>query len=734
MARQNIGDLRVSIGADTKDLARGIGRAKAMMGGLARVAKTAGIAAGAAFTAASAGMVMMSREGLKFVDAQAKMARSVDGSIDGLRALQLAGSDAGASVDIVNKALQMMGKRLAEADQSGTGTAVDALEMLGLNARELIEMDVDQRITEIADRVNALGLSAQDAAQVMRDFGVRNNEVALLLLQGSDAIRKARQEVELFGVSMDQDAAAGVERANDAMSRISLVFEGMRNQLAVGIAPALERAAQGFQGMMSAGGPLQQAVETLVGSFTDLVQVILDPAFIESAALFGSTIAGAVTKLAGFVVTLANNAEIAGVAMVGLGTAMAFFSGPIGLAIAAVSGGIFLLSTRLGDTETAADDAAEAEGRLTAALDILDTSNADAVASGQRLIESHITQARAAVEAAKAEIALARAKEKAGNALLDQNPLTANGNSGYAEAMAENTAAAEAELDRAEAQLERYARVLEGFTMSRFPTRGTVDTPTDPGGGDEPTHLGEIQLPPEKLAAALDTLIAKIDPAKAKLEQLAEAKAILKQALDQGVISQEQYNARLAQAEQLYAELPEKTGAAAAGVDKVTDSVKQSAEAGSTMADEIDGAIGRLIDNIESGTDALQAFAVELVKIFAIQGVSSILGSSDWMGSVWKPGQNALGTDNWRGGWSWVGERGPELVNLPRGAQVIPNHKLGGMGGGGGGFTYAPNIDARGASLEAVQELKQTMERDARSFDAKVRRAVGEGKMGRMLR
>lgn len=42
---------------------------------------------------------------------------------------------------------------------------------------------------------------------------------------------------------------------------------------------------------------------------------------------------------------------------------------------------------------------------------------------------------------------------------------------------------------------------------------------------------------------------------------------------------------------------------------------------------------------------------------------------------------NAMGTDNWRGGPTWVGERGPEIVNLPRGSQVIPNHKLGNGGG-----------------------------------------------------
>jgi hypothetical protein len=36
----------------------------------------------------------------------------------------------------------------------------------------------------------------------------------------------------------------------------------------------------------------------------------------------------------------------------------------------------------------------------------------------------------------------------------------------------------------------------------------------------------------------------------------------------------------------------------------------------------------------------------------------------------------AKGTNSAIGGMSLVGERGPEIVNLPKGAQVIPNHKL----------------------------------------------------------
>ena len=44
-----------------------------------------------------------------------------------------------------------------------------------------------------------------------------------------------------------------------------------------------------------------------------------------------------------------------------------------------------------------------------------------------------------------------------------------------------------------------------------------------------------------------------------------------------------------------------------------------------------------------------------------------------------------------QGGLSWVGERGPELLNLPVGAQVIPLSK---MGSNGGGSTYNISVNA----------------------------------------
>ncbi len=46
------------------------------------------------------------------------------------------------------------------------------------------------------------------------------------------------------------------------------------------------------------------------------------------------------------------------------------------------------------------------------------------------------------------------------------------------------------------------------------------------------------------------------------------------------------------------------------------------------------------------------------------------------IGGVSIIGQNATGTDYWRGGLTWVGEREPELLNLPRGTSITPASKL----------------------------------------------------------
>lgn len=113
------------------------------------------------------------------------------------------------------------------------------------------------------------------------------------------------------------------------------------------------------------------------------------------------------------------------------------------------------------------------------------------------------------------------------------------------------------------------------------------------------------------------------------------------------------------------------------------DKIRQRSE---EWRDAEKDAVRGVVDDLIAGKSAAEAFAGALDKIlsklldFAFDGIFDSLGKGG--GSIWGAigslitGKYANGTNSARGGLSLVGERGPELVNLPRGAQVIPNHKL----------------------------------------------------------
>lgn len=76
----------------------------------------------------------------------------------------------------------------------------------------------------------------------------------------------------------------------------------------------------------------------------------------------------------------------------------------------------------------------------------------------------------------------------------------------------------------------------------------------------------------------------------------------------------------------------------------------------------------------------------------------------------------AGGTNFAPGGLALVGEEGPELINLRRGSQVIPNHELSSMGGGGNAYNNTfvfPGItnasQGREAGAQAARRFRQVM-------------------------
>jgi len=82
-------------------------------------------------------------------------------------------------------------------------------------------------------------------------------------------------------------------------------------------------------------------------------------------------------------------------------------------------------------------------------------------------------------------------------------------------------------------------------------------------------------------------------------------------------------------------------------------------------------------------------------------------------------GHNARGTANWRGGLSWVGEQGPELLDIPAGSRVMDAGRSAAVAGGG----VRVSFDLRGAVMTS-DLLRQMESMAANAANGAERRAV----------
>lgn len=141
------------------------------------------------------------------------------------------------------------------------------------------------------------------------------------------------------------------------------------------------------------------------------------------------------------------------------------------------------------------------------------------------------------------------------------------------------------------------------------------------------------------------------------------------------------------------------------------------------------------LENIAWGF-SLIAGALEEVVGWAKEAVEWLMAAGEWIEKAdqnWQlndssgyyvdefnpafAGHNAAGTDSWRGGLTWVGESGPELVRLPQGTQIIPNQQSMQLAGAGTDTRALEGLVGQAVTL--LREMQA--ERQAESMRGRMR-------------
>ena len=221
----------------TQKALRGI---KAAFGKLSKVFfnfKTALVAA-----VGAGGLGLLVSNSLKATDALAKTAGKIGTTTEALSALQYAGQLTGVEVNTMNMALQRFTRRASEA-AVGTGEAKGAIRELGIDARSLVRLPLDERMLVLADAFEGVESEADRLRLAFKLFDSEGAALVNTLGMGRDGLSELLGEARSLGVVMSANAAKGVEDANDALFRMQSLFGGVVKQTVAALAPAISALA-----------------------------------------------------------------------------------------------------------------------------------------------------------------------------------------------------------------------------------------------------------------------------------------------------------------------------------------------------------------------------------------------------------------------------------------------------------------------------------------------------------
>lgn len=283
MASAVIGALRVNLSADTAAFSAGLRNAEGRLSSFGRAVTPAinRLAAfGAAAAAAAAAVVVaLTKSAFSSIDAQSKLAQRLGATTAAVQALEHAADLAGVSSEALTSSADRLNRKLGEVAKTGKGPAFEALQALGLSAKQLSELDADERLATLADAMADAGYSAQQMSATLADLGIKQAAVNNLLQGGGAAIREARAEVVRYGIAVSDIDATKVEAANDAWTRAMAAVKGVITQLTIQLAPIIEAIAVAFTDAAASGQgfavQIAGGVKTLIQFFAELNNRIL---------------------------------------------------------------------------------------------------------------------------------------------------------------------------------------------------------------------------------------------------------------------------------------------------------------------------------------------------------------------------------------------------------------------------------------------------------------------------
>ncbi|MET0721034.1 MAG: hypothetical protein ABWY64_09390, partial [Tardiphaga sp.] len=256
----------------------------------------------------------------------------------------------------------------------------------------------------------------------------------------------------------------------------------------------------------------------------------------------------------------------------------------------------------------------------------------------------------------------------------------------------------------------------------------TSNVPVKPtGGGDTASAYERQNAALEKQIGLMNAEAASAGTSIENREALKAQSLLLTAAEKDGIVVTEAY------AKEIEA-LAGRYGQAALGAAEAQHKIQQINQASQVLGSAVSSAFSDAIVEGKKLNEVLESLVKTLLKAAINATIMNLFtpgagGGVSPFASLFKA---AGGTDFAPGGLALVGEKGPELVNLPRGSQVIPNDVLRDNTVGSISAPIVFQVDNRGASVDAVARMAQVMAEMQATLPSKVIGTIQQARRARI--
>jgi len=233
-----------------------------------------------------AGFGFLVKKSLDATDALGKMADKIGIGTAQLGGLRYAAELTGVATNVLDMGLQRMVRRVSEA-AAGTGAAKNALIELGLSAEALNDLSPDEQFRAIADAMEGVAGQGEKVRLAMSLFDTEGVALVNTLKGGSAALKAMEQEAERLGLRLSGNLVKGVEKANDAMTKLGNYVTNVFHRAVAELSPLIETITNSLMAWFQlkvdkAGGPALLAIqisesvllasEQILTSFRDVLE------------------------------------------------------------------------------------------------------------------------------------------------------------------------------------------------------------------------------------------------------------------------------------------------------------------------------------------------------------------------------------------------------------------------------------------------------------------------------